>query len=244
MKPLCFYFFLLIFGSNLCNSQDLTAKYVFPIHPGDKIWKETRYPERVKMLSIPDNIIKNLSDVQLIGACIEYPFYINLFAFNSLDEGFQNLSTIFNGYEELLSRSSSGTTLMDFYSNMSTTGFSGRYSVYNNTFNPLKFYLLEYILSRDEIIKKLNNIQKKQLYYVSREKYFMKKNCTQRVEGELIFSNSAVRSTMLIICKLVISEGQAVDSEISTFCQDIIQAKSIPASSYDKIISKMDKFYK
>ena len=127
--------------------QETESKYVFPIRPGDYVWKEIRYPERLDRLRLPDSILQSLSNTQLIGACMEYPYSINLFAFDNLEEAFQNLKMIFNGYQELFKRQNIANDLMLFYTKMQAFSFLDNYSHYNELQNPLNFYLIEQILS-------------------------------------------------------------------------------------------------
>jgi len=170
MKKQFIFLIIFLFSCSLALPQVITNKYLFPMYPGDKIWEETRYPDRIKALEIPEIELAKLSNIKLIGACFEYPFYINLFAFDNLDEGFENLGNIFNGYPALLKRKNIEDDLIDFYEEMLAFKFKSKYSLYNESQNPLKFYLIEKILSQDQFIENLNLLQKRKLFFTCKEK--------------------------------------------------------------------------
>lgn len=175
MKKLILILSVIIYCSFPVFPQETITKYVFPMYPGDKSWKETRYPERLKNLQIPDSALNKMSNIQLIGACFDYPHFINLFAYNNLEEGFMNLCNIFNGYSELLARNDISTDLIDFYEHMSAFNFSDKYTVFNEYHTPLKLYLLEIILTQDKIINNLDTLQKESLILACENKYRLKK---------------------------------------------------------------------
>jgi hypothetical protein len=240
-----FYVLLIFYVSfNLASGQVSADKYTFPIHPGDKTWKETRYPERTKMLLIPESTLKKLSNVQLIGACFEYPFWGNLFAFNTIDEGFKNISTIFNGYNELFIRKNIASDLIDFYSDMDAFKFKSKYTIYNESEDPMKFLLVEYLLSRDQIINNLNQKQKGQLFLACKEKYELEKYGNIAFEGHPVFSNGSLLSTMVVISKLALTDKQMLDGNITQECQDIVMAKNRSTDDYEKIIKFLANIYK
>jgi|WetSurMetagenome_2_1015567.scaffolds.fasta_scaffold24274_3 hypothetical protein len=237
---------LLIFLISVAQSfgQVTIEKYIFPIHPGEQIWKTTRYPERVKMLRIPDSTLKKLNNVQLIGACYEYPFWINLFAFNSLDEGYRNITSIFNGYGELENRKDIGSDLIDFYSNMNAFDFTGKYSVFNETANAIKFYLIEYLLQRDKIMDNLTPYLQRQLYFIVKNKYDLKKNGKVISEGNPVFSDFSLISTIKVMCKLALKQTKYLNDNIVITCQNIIADKNLSSTNFDIIIKFLDSIYK
>jgi len=244
MKKQLFFFIILLCSCQFSFSQKATGKYLFPMYPGDKSWKETRYPIRIKALEIPDSILSRLTNTQLIGACFEYPFFINLFAFDNYDEGFKNLCHIFNGYTELLKRKNIEDDLINFYDEMLSFKFKDKNSLYNEFYNPLKFYLIEEIISQDQIINNLDSIQRKKLFFICKEKFLMKKSNSEVFEGQPVFSDVSLKSTMLIIGKLVLKEKLISDISIITACQDIILSKSLPVTIYENIIEAFEKIYK
>jgi hypothetical protein len=222
----------------------VTEKYKFPIFPGDKVWKATRYPDRVRMLRIPDSTLKSLTNVQLIGACYEYPFWINILAFNSMDEGFENLTSIFNGYNELLDRKDIGRDLIDLYSNMNAFGLTGNYSSYNESADFLKFYLIENLLGKDKILDNLTPELQKQLFFTLKSKYELKKNGNVTSEGHPVFSELSLISTMKVMCKLALKQTKYLNDNVTTICQNILTGKDQSTDEYDKVNKFLDSIYK
>jgi hypothetical protein len=243
MKKIILLLWVLSFYINLSFGQDVIEKYKFPINPGEQIWKNTRYPERVKMLRITDSILATLTNNQLIGACYEYPFWINILAFNSMDEGFENLRSIFNGYDELLNRKDIGNDLIDFYSNMNAFNFTGKYSVYNESADFLKFYLIENLLLKDKIMDNLNLELQKQLFFTLKSKYDLKKNGKVTSEGNPVFSDLSINSTIKVLCKLALKQTKILDDKLAKICQNILADKDQSSSDYEKIIKFLDSIY-
>lgn len=244
MKKLLISFIVFLYSCCIIFSQDKVSKYLFPMYPGDKEWKETKYPERIKALDIPDSILNKISNSQLIGACFEYPFNVNLFAFNNFDEGFANLCKTFNGYSELLKRKNIEDDLIDFYDEMLAFKFKDKYSLYDESQDPLNFYLIEKILSQDKIIDNLSSLQKRRLFLISKEKYIMKKGGKDIDNGHPVFSTNSLQSTMVLISKLALKEDQLTDQTTIQKCKGIIMSRKTSIIMYESIIETLEKIYK
>ena len=243
MKKLLIIISVITYCSFPVFTQETVTKYVFPIYPGDKSWQETRYPERLDYLQIPDSALKTMSNIQLIGACFDYPFSINLFAYNNLEEGFINLCNIFNGYSELLARRNITTELIDFYKNMSAFNFSDKYATFNEYHNPLKFYLLETILIQDKIINKLDYLQKVSLISACEDKYHLKKDSLILYDGKPVFSSNSLRSTMKVVCSIALTDKNSLDPAIAQLCKRTLNNSTLSNENYDRIISELKKYY-
>jgi len=204
MKKQLLLMFLLC--ANMSFAQNI-EKYTFPMMPGDDEWKAISHPKRLKVLNIEQEELKNLSNIQLIGACHDYPYTINIFAFNNYDEGYLNVYNNFNGLRELHRRSNIGEDLVDFYSNMSTGGFKVKYMLYNKYFNQLKLVFFEVLLTKEDILTKFTNNQKQKLVEACVEKYYEKEKNTRTFEGEAIFSNSNKKLSLVIACRLILLDG-------------------------------------
>jgi len=137
--------------------------YDFPIKPKTKEWKELgSTPERLKACQIPENILKNMSTEGLIETCLNYPFLGDIYAFNSMQAGFNSLVSKFNGFQELLKRKDAGTKLLLRYSQIrkldrqSIQRELGEYGI-------LSLTCFEIIISQDVFLSNMSRQERTQL---------------------------------------------------------------------------------
>jgi len=79
--------------------------YVYPLTPKNPEWQELEdYLDKLEVCKIPPEILKNLSDEQLLQAIIDYPLIYDVFFFSTLKEGTDHLAKTCDAYSELLQR--------------------------------------------------------------------------------------------------------------------------------------------
>jgi len=239
MKKTTLMFLFGFLAISLTFSQEI-EKYRFPITPSDAEWKTNSYVERLKILNIEEETLKSLSNIQLIGACLDFIYTINLYAFNGLDEGYENVFSIFNGLRELHIRNDIGKDLIYFYSNMGIDGFEGELDVYNEEFDLLKFTFYEVLLSREEIISKMNQSVKDLLVDECVRKYRMKEECKQEFEGEPIFNELDKKLTLAILCRMILIDGDKLANEQA---KEFLLSRSLETASINNIISLSQELY-
>lgn len=81
-----------------------THVYTYPLKAGTDEWLNLNVQQRVERLQLSDNLLGSMRTEDLIEVCLEYPFTLDLFAFNDFQTGFKALYNNFNGFRELLSR--------------------------------------------------------------------------------------------------------------------------------------------
>lgn len=81
-----------------------THVYTYPLKAGTDEWRNLNVQQRVERLQLSDNLLSSMRTEDLIEVCLEYPFAIDLFAYNDFQTGFKALYNNFNGFRELLSR--------------------------------------------------------------------------------------------------------------------------------------------
>lgn len=67
-------------------------------------WRYDSHDEKIDLLQIPTDSLKNMSTDELIESVKNYPLYMDMFAFESYSEGFESLLGSFNGLSELVNR--------------------------------------------------------------------------------------------------------------------------------------------
>lgn len=240
MKKLLIFLPIVLIVTNVIGQENL-GKYVFPMMPKDKEWKEHKYSERVKILQMDEEKLNSLSNVELLGACFDYPFYINFYAFNSLEDGLRNLCSIFRGYPEIFKRKEMiFDDLISFYKAMGIDKFEDPFTGYNEYYSPLKILLFEYIISTDELLLVITPEQRKRLFNVCREKFFLKNSNLLKFKDNAVFSEIDLQSTAVIISKLALLSKEVVDPVFINSINEFLESRKYNSDYYLKLIEFMD----
>lgn len=87
------------------ETYTITEAYQYPIVPGMPEWSEfNSLDEMIEVCQIPKDILSNMSTDALIESVINYPLAVNMFAFDSPQNGFDSVDSYFNGLQELRNR--------------------------------------------------------------------------------------------------------------------------------------------
>ena len=90
--------------------------YMFPVNPNSEEWNELGTAEEMREATqIPESLLKEMSTQELIIMIENYPLLCDLYAYNSLQEGYEQVKKQFNGIKELLSRPDSYAELIAAY---------------------------------------------------------------------------------------------------------------------------------
>lgn len=240
MKKLLIFLPIVLILTNATGQENM-GKYIFPMMPKDKEWKEHIYSERVKILQIDEVKLNTLSNIELLGACYDYPFYINFYAFNTPEDGFRNLCSIFKGYSEIYKRKEEILDdLIAFYKAMDINGFKEPYMEFNEYYRTLKILLFEYIISSDNLLSIATSDQRKYLYGVCREKFFLKESNMVNLKDNALFSEIDLQSTAVIISKLALHSKKVVDPVFISSIDEFLESRRYNSDYYKKLIEFMD----
>jgi len=103
MKQLIFILMVLISFSVIAQEKKLVWDY--PVKRGTVEWKKLKSnEEKVNICQIPENILSSLSTENLTDICLQYPLLYDIFAFNDMNQGIDNLFNDFHGIRELFKR--------------------------------------------------------------------------------------------------------------------------------------------
>jgi hypothetical protein len=87
----------------------------YPVKPGTPQWEafET-HDQMLEATQIPEGVLSSLTTEELVEVCLNYPLYGDIFAYNSIQDGFRsNVVVNFNGVQELLRRTDNAQCLLD-----------------------------------------------------------------------------------------------------------------------------------
>jgi len=151
MKKLIILFICLLYFS--CNKQPVDKCENAHLWDYPEEWRLLPIEQRADALQIPENVLNCLSTEELAKLCLLYPALENLFSFDLLDDGLDELFTEFNGVRELFKRKDAAKYLTERYNKLIQNILNGL---------PMRsaFYKSEILLSRveeqdDKILKEI-----------------------------------------------------------------------------------------
>ena len=141
-------FSFLIFGFqvnvNAKSVDNFANGYKYPIQPGTAEWENLTTTEQMISLSqVPENILETMDTDALVETVLDYPLLVNLFLFDTPQQGFNSVLNDSNALRELVAREDAREILLQKYSSMPNVQTPG---LYDNTFRRM---VLEFLLSQD-----------------------------------------------------------------------------------------------
>lgn len=145
-------------------SSETTDAYDYPVKPGTSGWAAfTTHTEMLEACEVPESILNDMSTAGLVETVLDYPLYEDMFAYNSLQDGFDAVAARFNGLQELLGRKDAGVEIMAVYRDMDPTAILENWTSVEKGKFAVGFGSIEILLSQDAILDDLTNTQIEQL---------------------------------------------------------------------------------
>lgn len=133
------------------------------------------YEEKLKACQIPQKVLHEMCTVGLIETCLNYPYWLDVFAFDNAQYGFNRLfRDNFNGVQELFKRNDAGIELLERYKNIDPGGYDDTWTLIEKGNLGWSLVHIEMVLAQKEIILKLNDNQKLELLKEALKKYEIK----------------------------------------------------------------------
>jgi len=180
--------------------------YEYPVKPGTSEWKALHSSaEMLKVCQIPEKLLRRMSTAGLVETVLNYPLYGNIHAHNSLQQGFEAVTSQFNGLQELLKRRDAGTVLLSRYRTMDPAVINRKPTSVEKGTVIWDFENVEILLAQDVILGSFTEKQRQDLIRVTLEKYQAKK-----LTGESGFS---IQPGVSIQCGTALVLGRALLQE-------------------------------
>lgn len=128
--------------------------------------------ERGKMLQLPDDMLQEMSTDALVEAILEYPFLVDIYAFDDVQTGIDTLYDSFNGYRELCDRSDAAETILKKYELEPVLNEDN----FTSDSDILRLTYIEMLASQKFVIDNLDADGIKKISTVSCQKYYSKKD--------------------------------------------------------------------
>lgn len=143
--------------------------FEYPVGPGKPGWEDLSPDEANKLLQIPEQILQIQNTEALIDSCLNYPYLINIYAKNTLQEGIDELRKTFNGFRALLERADAASKLIEKYNELDISRVEEKNPEEEDAV--LKCSFIELLLSQEFLIKRMTDADKKYLVTESLAKY-------------------------------------------------------------------------
>lgn len=132
----------------------------YPIKPGTEKWKTLKTnQEMFDTCQIPSEIIRILSTEELVQLCLNYPLLGDmLFSNTSYQDGFNEKSSNFNGFQELFKRKDAGAELLRYYETFDLDSFEINKG--KTIKNPFFDICIDIVVAQPKFVETLDNNQK------------------------------------------------------------------------------------
>jgi hypothetical protein len=188
----------------------------YPITPATKEWKDLKtLHEIISVQQIPDNILKKMTTDEVYQAWLDLPGKMDILAFNSMQEGFNVVKKRFNVVSELLIRQDIGTVVFKRYLLQNPNDLKKCSDSYSKGKLITDFGLNELLLSQPEVLTRLTNLQKKNLFELIKQNLNIKKNQSQK-DQDFFWINSSLVLVGRILEKESLSFQKAIKSKKDT----------------------------
>ncbi len=112
-----------LFMSNIVQADTIyeTSKKFDYSFTEDEDWLHLSRDERIESCQIPEDIVDSMSTETLLESVLDYPFMIDMLAFNTYEEGYERVKSEFPALQELIERDNLSSALIDEYYQLSSS---------------------------------------------------------------------------------------------------------------------------
>ncbi len=126
--------------------------------------------ERIAALQIPAEDLSKISTPELIEACLNFPYLIDMFLYDGYEQGFKVLCNEFNGFNELLSRKDISEAILNKYSEMlAAHSLLPKENNLEKGLLNIRSFVLLYVIGLDDIYGKMDEYQKEHFIELTKQ---------------------------------------------------------------------------
>lgn len=177
----------------------LAQVWDYPIKPGTENWKKLKTNQEIfNSCQIPSEIIKKIPTADLVQLCLNYPLLGDmLFSNIGYQDGFNVISSNFNGFQELFKRKDAGTELLRYYEVFDLNSFEINKD--KTIINPFFDICLDIVVAQPQFIETLDNNQKIRLLKEASKKLKIKQKNTNSLFQQ--------KTTAVILSRLLLNNN-------------------------------------
>jgi hypothetical protein len=200
----------------------MSSVYDYPIKPGTVEWKEfITHEQMVNACQIPLPVLKSMDTKELIETCLSYPLFGDIYAYDKIQQGFEAVSSHFNGIQELLQRKDAGALLIHKYKGMDPSAFDLNWSLEKRNNHIANFCYIEILIAQEEILLNLHKNQKQALL----QDCILKTQ--EKVKYPEVYGMISLRNVCLITGRILLTEKfepilskSTKDDKLQTFLEN------------------------
>jgi hypothetical protein len=148
-------------SKDTCKVED-RGVYIYPEKPSG-----ITFLEALEFYKIPENKVECMFTDELLQTCISYPEISLIWTRNSLQQGFDYVKTICNGFGELLSRSDAYPAIFNAYKELNIEGNWASWTDLEIGEYIMNIIYHELFLAQFDVIKSLTKAQKIELFQLA-----------------------------------------------------------------------------
>jgi len=157
MQKIILSLFVVMLLLNITIAQGKSSVYDWPIKPGTPEWKALQtHDEMLAVLQIPVAILNKMSTEELVETCLNYPLFLDIWAFNSYQDGIDKAIAGFNGFQELIKRTLVGEELLKRYQKINMADIDNKKTEIEKWEFKMPVCKLEALLSQYVILKNMS----------------------------------------------------------------------------------------
>lgn len=118
-------FIVSVYGTEISETELIDQPHEFTVVPGTQEWEALSQEQRIELCRVSDEEMEMMTTSALISTILEYPYIINIFAYDSIESGMDSLNDSFGGIDILLDRKDALDEL-EIYLNMVQGNNEGR----------------------------------------------------------------------------------------------------------------------
>ncbi len=167
-------FFIHIFAQFFIFQTILYAQeskvWDYPVHAGTVQWSKLQSAqEKLNILNVPDQLLVNMTTVDLFKSCLDYPYKTLFLTQDDIQKVCYYIRNIFNGFQELEKRDDTIKELLKIYQGMNPREINTLESTLEQGAFTFQFSFIEILISQRPLLAHLSqnnliSLLKKSLY--------------------------------------------------------------------------------
>ena len=188
-----------ILGGMFCGQAQENILWDYPVKPGTEEWATlVTKRQMVDTCQIPLDILNNLSTIDLISTCLNYPMFNDYAAYDDERRGMYVMVKSFNGLQELSQREDRITELIQTYSNFSILTQIQKDPASPKYHLPYQLPFLELLLCDPLFLNAMDNDELEELRIIALNKY------ENKLQNQNVYSLAFnTTKTMLLIVSIL-----------------------------------------
>ncbi|MBV9791948.1 MAG: hypothetical protein JOZ51_27425, partial [Chloroflexi bacterium] len=190
--------------------RDTRGAYQFPVKPGTAEWRALNsHDEMLKVTQVPAETLRGMSTADLSKTVLDYPLFMDMFAFNSIQTGFDRVASRFNGLTAFLARPDSGSVLLKEYQAIDPLAIKPGWSLAQQGAYDARITAIEMLLAQDAVRATLTPQQQQTLLDQTIAIYRAKQ---QRAD---VYGHTGLERTALVMGRVVSSQTPSFQQQIN-----------------------------